>query len=358
MRILWLNHLDIRDPGAGGAERTIEEVSARLVARGHEVHLVTTRWHDSRKEDQIRGILVHRSFTPLGPHLLAPSFYRGSSRPDIVVNDLAHCVPWLTPVLSDIPGTAFFRHLHQRSLNGQVPGSVAAVLKWVERQYPIIYRDWTFVTESRSSVGDLESLGIPRAHCRRIPPGVDTQRFTPGTASSALTLVYFGGMRRYKRPLDVLYACNELRARGWSFRLNMIGEGPMIGEIKRLTAALGLKEFVTLTGRVTDEQLVAIIRRSHVNVHCSITEGWCLSAMEAAACGVPTVGYRIPGLSESVADGQSGLLVQDGNVKALADAIEVVLRDPLSWRERSRAHAAQFSWDRCASEWESHLSEI
>jgi len=303
-------------------------------------------------------VFVHRNPTPLGPHLRAVSFYFSSLRPDVVINDLAHAVPWLTPVVSNIPGTAFFRHLHQRSLSGQVSLPLALALKWTEQQYRFIYRNWPFVTESYGSMADLESLGVARSRCVRIPPGVDSERFRPGSPAETPVIAYFGGMRRYKRPFDVLYACEELKARGWKFVLYMVGEGPLLEEIKRWTSALGLREYVTFTGRVTDNQLVAIIQRSHVNVHCSLTEGWCYSAMEAAACGVPTVAYRVSGLTESVADGQSGLLVEDGNPRALATGIEKILQNPTAWTERSRAHAEAFSWDRCTSMWEAHLRGI
>jgi len=358
MKILWLNHRDIRDPSAGGAERTIEEVSARLVQMGHEVHLVTTRWPESRPEEVIRGVFVHRDFTPLGPHVRAASFYFGSSRPDVVVNDLAHAVPWLTPIVSNIPGTAFFRHLHQRSLSGQVAAPLALVLKWTERQYRLIYRTWPFVTESTSSIMDLESVGIPRNRIVRIPPGVDTSRFTVGTRDDIPTILYFGGMRSYKRPTDALYACAELKGRGWRFKLYMIGVGPLLAEVKRTVNLLGLEEDVILTGRMPDADLIEVIRRSHVNLHCSKTEGWCLSAMEAAACGVPTVAYRVSGLVDSVVHGKTGLLVEDASPQALSSGIESVLRHPEIWTKECRAHAETFGWEKCTSSWEAHLLSI
>jgi glycosyltransferase involved in cell wall biosynthesis len=356
MRILWLNHRDIRDPKAGGAERTIEEVASRLVKRGHEVHLVTPRWLNSPANEQIRGVFVHRDHTPLGPHFRALSYYYGQVRPDVVVDDLAHALPWCTPSLSSIPGTAFFRHLHQRSLDGQVSPPVASALKWIERQYRHIYRSWPFVTESYSSRADLESVGIPRSRIVRIPPGVDSERFTPGKPSPTPTIVYFGGMRRYKRPLDALYACKELKSRGWAVKLYMIGSGPVLGEVRRLRTSLGLENEVILLGRIGESALVTVLQHAHVNLHCSITEGWCLSAMEAAACGVPTVGYRVPGLVESVIDRRTGLLVEDAGPKALARGLEIVLQRPGSWTQECRSHAERYSWEGCANSWEAHLT--
>lgn len=358
MKILWLSHRDFQSPRAGGAERSIQEITTRLAARGHEVHLVTGGSANSSREEEVRSVHIHRAPTPLGPHMRATSFYGNSCRPDVVINDLAHVVPWLTPLFSKVPGTAFFHHFHGRTLRGQVSPPIALALGWLETQYRYIYRNWTFVTETIGSVRDLEALGIPQSRCVRIAPGLDTKRFSRGSPASSPVIVYFGGMRRYKRPLDVLRACELLKSRGLEFKLYMLGEGPVTIEARRLSSLLGLDRMVVFTGRLTDDELVSLVRQSHVNVHCSVTEGWCLSALEAAACGVPTVAYRVPGLIESVVDGQSGLLVEDGDFMQLARGIETVLRNPMPWRERSRAYAERFSWDSCASKWEEHLKAI
>lgn len=301
---------------------------------------------------------MHRDSSPLGPHLRSLFFYYGSTRPDVIVNDLAHAVPWLSPIISDIPGTVFFRHLHRRSLAGQVSAPLAALLGGVEKQYRFIYRSWPIVTETNGSVADLESLGFSRGQCVRIPPGVDICEHKSGVRDELPTLVYFGGMRRYKRPLDAVYASKALLDRGWNFKLFMVGEGPLLDSIKKIVAVLGIGKHVLLTGRLSDSELISLIQRSHVNVHCSMTEGWCLSAMEAAACGVPTVAYRVPWLAESVIDGRTGLLVDDGNSAALADGIETVLRNPGSWSENCRTHALEFSWENSASKWENHLKAV
>lgn len=234
----------------------------------------------------------------------------------------------------------------------------AHLLGKLETWYPFIYGTWPFVTESVTSAEDLTNLGIASNRVTRIPPGVDYQRFTPGAKAAKLTIVYFGGMRRYKRPLDAVYACNELKNRGWRPHLYMIGCGPLLNEIRRVVRALQLEDSIIVTGRLAEEDLIAILQSSHINLHCAVTEGWCMSAMEAAACGVPTVAYRVPGILDSVVHGRTGWLVDDASPSALSTAIEQILQSGQDWTGRCRDYAMGFSWDRCVERWNAHLQSL
>lgn len=104
---------------------------------------------------------------------------------------------------------------------------------------------------------------------------------------------------------------------------------------------------ITLHGSVGRDELFRELSRTRVavvnpNVTGS-TETFCVSAVEAQACGVPVVGGAAQGLLETVADGQSGILVP--NEQRLAEAIVRIIRDETLWRRLSdgaRKHATQF----------------
>lgn len=105
---------------------------------------------------------------------------------------------------------------------------------------------------------------------------------------------------------------------------------------------------ILLHGSVGREELFAELRKTRVavvnpNVTGS-TETFCLSAVEAQACGVPVVGGAAQGLFETVDDGRSGILVSDES--QLADAIVRIIRDEDLWRRLSdgaRKQAAKFT---------------
>ena len=89
---------------------------------------------------------------------------------------------------------------------------------------------------------------------------------------------------------------------------------------------LGIADAVTFHGHVDERRKHEMLSRSWVHVMPSRKEGWGLAVIEAAQHGVPTVGYRSSrGLTDSIIDGVTGLLVDDA--PALASAAADLLDD-------------------------------
>ena len=114
-----------------------------------------------------------------------------------------------------------------------------------------------------------------------------------------------------------------------------IGEGEFRGKVEAAARALGEAggrvHFAGFRADVPD-----VLGSLDVFVMCSVMEGLCTSALDAQAAGVPVVASAVGGLVESVADGETGLLVPPRDPAALADAVARLLRDrPL--RERMAA---------------------
>jgi glycosyltransferase involved in cell wall biosynthesis len=80
--------------------------------------------------------------------------------------------------------------------------------------------------------------------------------------------------------------------------------------------------------------------------------------MEAAAAGTPTAAYDVPGVSEAVVHGETGLLVPDGDTAKLAEATRSLLATQAEWPARCRRWASRFSWDDTAGQWEAHLRRV
>ena len=358
MRILWLNHRDLHNPRAGGAERTVHEITRRLCSRGHRVTLIAGGWRGSSRYEVLDGVKILRVGTNVLPHLAVPLYLSKSGDIDVIVDDLAHAVPWATEWITNTPGTVFFRHLHARSLPGQVSPPLASILTLVEKHYGLIYPTWPFVTESASSEEDLTSLGVPLRRITRIPPGVDTLLFKPIKKSPTPQIVYFGGLRRYKRPFDSLTVLKLILQSGREVSLVIVGDGPLLPDLRAMASKLGLSNHVTFLGRLPDEVLAQTVGRSWLNIHCSTSEGWGLSVVEAAAAGVPTVAYAVPGITDTVRDGKTGRLVADGDVRALSVAAEEVLASPEEWTRRCIERREDWNWDATANLWERHLYRV
>lgn len=116
----------------------------------------------------------------------------------------------------------------------------------------------------------------------------------------------------------------------------------------------GLRDEVEITGRFPHADVDTHLRRLHVYVQSSGSEGLPNALLEAACAGVPLVATAVGGMQEVLTDGVSALLVPHGEPRKMSDAIERVLGDePLAARLSAGAHslAGELSPARERAEW-------
>lgn len=358
LTVLWLSLRSVTSPRSGGAERTIREIGSRLAAHGTRVVVVSGRDRDESPHGQVAGIEIHRMGSIAAPHLLYGTVMRQLGHVDVVVEDLAHVVPWLPRFSRLVPRTGFFRHLHARTLKGQTPPGVSNFLTIVERSYPLYSSHVPYVVESEQSKHDLCALGIPRSHIAMIPPGVDSSRFIPGIKTDYPLFVYFAGLKPYKRPQDAILAFQRVSQALPKARMIMFGEGPMLGTVKALANRLELVGKVEFPGKVPSEALRMSLGRAWVNVHCSVAEGFGYSILEASSAGVPTIAYSVPGVTETVRPGINGRLVPDKDIASLATAMMEFAGGGFDLSESARRWALRFDWNTSAQAWSDHLRAV
>lgn len=346
MNILWLNHRDPKHPRAGGAERTIYEVAKRLVLQGNKVTLYCPKWKGSSSEDRMEGIRIIRKGNNFTTHLFLPIFLL-KNKFDVVINDLAHGIPWISSVFLEKKNIVFFRHLHARSLPGQVNIILARIITLMEKMYPYIYRNAKIVTESSTSEKDLLKLGFIQSNIVRIPPGVDLITFFPDKKTQNVQLIYFGGFRRYKRPELLLSVYEQLVGQIHDLKIVVIGDGPLLAKIK--SEALIKNYDIIFKGKIDQSELARLVRQSWVNLHFSITEGWGLSIVEASASGTPTVGLKAPGVVDTISDNINGFVVEE--ISQFEDAILKIIKNEDTMAKKSIEFAKHFNWDDTVSLW-------
>ena len=134
---------------------------------------------------------------------------------------------------------------------------------------------------------------------------------------------------------DLVAALARLRARGVGFTAEIIGEGPLRGELRGAVAAAGLEDLVTLPGALPQREVLSRMAAARVFALPCVEEADGAGGMdnlptviaEAMAAGLPVVSTRIAGVPEMVLDGQTGRLVPPRSPDALADALGGLLTD-------------------------------
>jgi len=110
--------------------------------------------------------------------------------------------------------------------------------------------------------------------------------------------------------------------------VDVIGEGPALHALKQRVAATALGERIQFHGRVEAKDVPGFYRRARVVLMPSmIPESFGLVGVEAMACGRPVVAFDSGGIRDWLVDGDTGFLVERGNVRALATRIEQLLTD-------------------------------
>jgi glycosyltransferase involved in cell wall biosynthesis len=353
-----MNWRDITHPWAGGAEVHIHEVAKRWVKRGHEVTLLCGKYQNCLEDEEIEGVKIMRRGGLCTVYMQAMKEYVWNLRKrgyDCVIDDI-NGVPFFTPTYVKGPKVAIIHHLVKDIFFREMSRSQAALGYTAEKTIGTIYRNTPFIAVSESTKKDLLNSGIPDSNINVIHNGVDHEFYKPSphTKNPYPLIVYVGRIRHYKN-IDHIIRAMKLIIETKHFdkvKFVVAGKGDSF-ELKRLAVEHNLDGSVEFRGGVCEEEKIALLDRAWIYVTASSREGWGLTVTEANACGTPVVAYNVPGLRDSVVDGVTGLLVEKGNVKALADAMIRVLQDEVlrcGLRENALKYAEEFSWDKTAEE--------
>lgn len=229
---------------------------------------------------------------------------------------------------------------------------------YIPHSLPFVDRVITDSEASRSDILRFYQLSPEKVNA--IPCGV-SEHFGPRHAEQidavlerldipAPYILTVGALQARKNLETLFEAYAVLRARGWPHRLVVVGQKSWksTGIFNKLDE-LGIREDVTLTGFVADEDLPALYAGAEAFVYPSLFEGFGLPPLEAMACGTQVVASNSSSLPEVVGD--AGLLVDPFDVQGYADAIERLLTDSnvrREYRSRGLRRARSFSWDQAA----------
>jgi glycosyltransferase involved in cell wall biosynthesis len=358
--VLLLCWRDTGHPQGGGSEAYLQRIGAKLAASGMRVTLRTARYPGAAAREVVDGVRVNRAGGSYSVYIwagLAMVLARiglgplRKVRPDVVI-DTQNGIPFLARLAYGRRAGVLVHHCHREQW--PVAGRRTGRFGWFveSRLSPWLHRRNQYVTVSLPSARDLTSLGVNPNHIAVVRNGLDEAPEHTLTVPRSVTprVVVLSRLVPHKQIEDALEAIAELLPRMPDLHLDILGGGWWERRLVDHAALLGISDAVTFHGHVDDDTKHRVLQQCWVHVLPSRKEGWGLAVTEAGQHCVPTIGYRCSGgLTDSIIDGVTGLLVDDR--KGLVDGLERVLSDQVLREQlgaKAQARSGEFSWRQSA----------
>ena len=317
----------------------LHPLAQALADAGWDVHVVSSPGELSRhvlgRPMQVHFVPMRRSVSPLND-IVSLSQMRNTIqriRPDVVVGSTPKAAMLSMLAARSLGVETRILHLRGARWDGMA-GPRRRLLVAADR---VAARSATHLLSVSNSLADL----VLDSHITKTRPvvlgrggskGVDCSIFYPDPAytfDARHPRLGFAGRLTKDKGIDSLLALHS-----WLINthpgstLEIVGESDAAQPIDAaLLARLESSPGVLLTGRLNTEELADHMRRWDILVFPSIREGLPNVVIEAAACGVPTVGWDVTGVRDAVDDRESGYLVSVGSIDDLLAAIDLVLDD-------------------------------
>lgn len=356
--IVFLVWRDTSHPDGGGSEVYVEHMARWLAGRGHRVTICCAA-HPNAPADEVRdGVTFRRRGGWLSVYPRGLAYLLGPGRRADIVVDVHNGIPFAAPLVRRRRLHVLVHHVHREQWQIIYPGVRGRIGWWVEsRLAPWLYRRQPYITVSQSSRHDLAGLGIDPGRISVVCNGIDVphpSRLQPRSVTPRICVL--GRLVPHKQVEHALQLIARLHPELPELRLDVIGAGWWSAELVAAAEALGVTDLVTFHGQVSDADRDALLDASWLMLAPSIKEGWGIAIMEAAARSVPAIAYSFAGgVTESIVDGETGVLVADP--EELISQCRALLTDTearLAMGKKARNRAQSFDWQRSAEAFE-HL---
>lgn len=318
MRILMVS-----DAPSMHTRRWVEE----WVARGHKVHVASFRCYETQ------GSASH----------VLPDLGLGKAGYVFAIPELRRLGKWLRPQIVHAQYVTSYGFLAAAA--GLHPlvmtawGTDVLISPWRSRFYRYLAefalaRADVVTTVAEHMNRSVEKLGVPSAHIRIVPFGVDVERF-------AYRARDFVGItrpwriictRNFEPVYDVetlIEAAVLLKSDAIEFTLNLVGDGSQSARLRELVQQRGLTGPVRFTGRLDHDKLPAMLVEADIFVTPALSDGNNISLNEAMAAGCFPVATAIPANTQWLEAGVSGNLYPAGDAVSLARALKHAIANPV-----------------------------
>jgi glycosyltransferase involved in cell wall biosynthesis len=349
-----ITYIVTRADPIGGVQIHIKDLAAAAQARGHTVAVLCGGggpFIDALRAQQTPAVVLQNLIVPIGPvrDVQALRDIHGllkQLKPDLLAVHSAKA-----GVLGRLAGWSLgipvVLTAHGWTFTPGIPPLQAAGYRIIERLVGPLSSKIIAVSEFDRRLALAHRI-VPADRIVTVHNGMPDiapqLRAEPGRTPPRLIMVARLGAQKDHPTL--LRALAGLQDHPWE--LDLVGEGPLMGQMKALAASLGIGGRVRFLGQRMDvDQLLA---GAQAGVLATNWEGFPLSILESMRAGLPVVASSVGGIDEAIRDGDTGYLVPRGDVEALRDRLGRLLTAPeLRARMGSSGRALfeeQFTLDR------------
>jgi glycosyltransferase involved in cell wall biosynthesis len=350
LRVLFFNWRDTKHAWSGGAEVYIHELAKELVSLGYSVTEFCGNDGRSKHEEEVDGVQVLRHGGFYTVYFWSAAYYLWKLRKQVdVIIDSENGIPFFTPLFVRKPIFLLIHHVHQEYFRtylkfpiNHIVGSLESILM------PLIYRRVNVITISKSSKSEILRLGLGTPNTISvINPGIHLSQYKPRQKTKYPSLCYVGRLKAYKNIDIAIQAFAELHEEFPTARFIIAGVGEHDLALRKMISKQKMEKFITLAGKVSEQEKVSILGQSWVAVQPSMIEGWGITVIEANACGTPVIASDINGLKDSTQHGVTGVLVPVRDVKAMREAMRSLFsssRMRTKYAQDALAWSSNFQW--------------
>ncbi|MGY6529661.1 MAG: glycosyltransferase family 4 protein [Cyanobacterium sp.] len=330
MKVIHICQRD--DPATGGAVRVAVELVKRLIANNIDARLLFLYGDSGYFGQNLESHCDYLRLKNSRDIWLYPRLnkYLAKIKPDIV----HHHEDLLWSQLLTLNHPSYKKIIHSHSSRVANPQSLKTLLLYKCHRFSA-----DFSVCITKEVQDTQSLnvGFDRNKTSVIHNGIDLQHYSPSSfedkirARQQLNLPvdhpiigFVGRLNNLMKGVDdFLRIIAKLPE---NYEGLVVGDGPDLINLQQLARKLGIDNRVFFTGLLNDTKLAY----QAMDVFCftSRFEPFGLTIAEAMASGVPVVGFSCPGGSSTILTKETGTVIEDRNIEAMAEGIKAIISSP------------------------------
>lgn len=220
-----------------------------------------------------------------------------------------------------------------------------------------LYKYDRIISVSNATANKLVIKGILRDKVSVIPNGVDIHYYTnttkkePEQSNSEFVVLTVGRIIQHKGQINIIKCAPEVVARFPQVRFIFVG--PIASEhyfdvLKKTIRELGLEQNIKITRDVSQKELLLYYQLCDLYLQPSLEEGFCITMIEAMACGKPIIGTPVGEIATLITESKAGILISCPLPTEISNAIIQLLADEKLRKElgkRAREYVvANYSW--------------